>query len=248
MALKLTDRIYLVGSGDDGLSLTVASDCSVFLIDGGTELALVDAGIGIRSELIVREIESLGFMACNIKKVFLTHGHADHSGGAYFFHDQYHAQVFGLKETSEFVSAGDLEALSIAPAVKAGVFPAGYVYVPCPVAQITEDVPIRIGDLQLHAVRSDGHCCGHACYWFDHEGKRALFAGDSIFHGGKASFQAIWDCNLQEYVSTISKLELLKPDLFLPAHGCISLSRGYVQIEKAMERIKKLRLPENILE
>jgi hypothetical protein len=42
--MQLTRRVYLVGSGSTGLSLTHDSDCHVYLIDGGTELAVV-AGI-----------------------------------------------------------------------------------------------------------------------------------------------------------------------------------------------------------
>jgi len=44
--MRITDRVYLVGSGSSGFSLTFHSDSHVYLIDGGNQLALVDAGTG----------------------------------------------------------------------------------------------------------------------------------------------------------------------------------------------------------
>ena len=44
--MKLTDDVYLVGGGDYGFNLTHRLDCHTYPIDGGDELALVDAGFG----------------------------------------------------------------------------------------------------------------------------------------------------------------------------------------------------------
>ena len=41
--LWLTDRIAIVASGGNGFGLTHRSDCHVYLIDGGSEAALIDA-------------------------------------------------------------------------------------------------------------------------------------------------------------------------------------------------------------
>lgn len=48
--MKLTDNVYLVGSGEIGL--TNQYDCHVYLIDGGSDAVLIDAGVGIESEKI----------------------------------------------------------------------------------------------------------------------------------------------------------------------------------------------------
>ena len=49
--MQLTERVYLVGSGASGFSLTHHSDCHIYLIDGGSESALIDAGTGLGTEL-----------------------------------------------------------------------------------------------------------------------------------------------------------------------------------------------------
>ena len=55
--MQLTSRAYLVGSGRLGLTLTDPYDCNVFFIDGGTEVALVDAGAGYRPAALLASIE-----------------------------------------------------------------------------------------------------------------------------------------------------------------------------------------------
>lgn len=58
--MKITDNIFLVGSSQIGLSHS--SDCSVYLIDGGNELALIDAGVGIEIEKIFANIKEDSFL------------------------------------------------------------------------------------------------------------------------------------------------------------------------------------------
>jgi hydroxyacylglutathione hydrolase len=45
--MRLTDRVGLVGWGANGFDLTHPLDCHVYLLHGGSELALIDAGAGL---------------------------------------------------------------------------------------------------------------------------------------------------------------------------------------------------------
>ena len=81
--MKLMDSVYMVGSGTAGFSMTNAFDCTVYLVDGKDELALIDAGVGVQPERIIKQIERDGFAPAQIGKILLTHGHGDHAGGAY---------------------------------------------------------------------------------------------------------------------------------------------------------------------
>ena len=44
--MRLTPDVCLVGGGMFGFGLTSPGDCHVYLLDGGDELVLIDAGIG----------------------------------------------------------------------------------------------------------------------------------------------------------------------------------------------------------
>lgn len=58
--MKLMDSVYMVGSGTAGFSMTNAFDCTVYLVDGKDELALIDAGVGVQPERIIKQIERDG--------------------------------------------------------------------------------------------------------------------------------------------------------------------------------------------
>jgi glyoxylase-like metal-dependent hydrolase (beta-lactamase superfamily II) len=79
MSMKLCERIYLVGSGSVGLS--DPGDCHVYLIDGGQELALVDAGCGAGAQRILENIRRCGCDRSKIRYLLLTHAHRDHARG-----------------------------------------------------------------------------------------------------------------------------------------------------------------------
>ena len=80
--MKITEQVYAVGGGHAGLGISNAYDCNVFLIDGGSELALIDAGCGYDVEPILGNIRSAGFEPTRVRRLLLTHAHADHCGGA----------------------------------------------------------------------------------------------------------------------------------------------------------------------
>lgn len=80
--MRLAERIHLVGSGSFGFDLTDPYDCHVYLLDGGTELALIDVGAGMGAEAIVENVRRDGLDQGRIRHLVLTHGHGDHAGGA----------------------------------------------------------------------------------------------------------------------------------------------------------------------
>ena len=104
--MKLTERIHVVGSGWLGFGLSHDLDCHVYLVNGGTELALIDAGAGLEVERIVANIRADGLDPGRLKYVLLTHAHSDHAGGCKFWKDRYGARVFGSPETAKFVTRG----------------------------------------------------------------------------------------------------------------------------------------------
>src|SRR5439155_22513275 len=81
-SVQLAERIHLVGSGSFGFDLTDPYDCHVYLLDGGSELALVDVGAGMGAERVVANVEPAGFGPQRITQLLCTHAHGDHAGGA----------------------------------------------------------------------------------------------------------------------------------------------------------------------
>lgn len=243
--MRLTRHIAIVASGDNGFSLTNPFDCTVYLIDGGSECALIDAGAGLEPNLILDRIRDVGYSPTDIRKILLTHGHGDHAGGAAALREACGATVFAMQPTADFVARGDLEALSLKSAMDAGVYAADYVFRPCPVSPVTDGQCIHVGELSLTVVASEGHSAGHCCYLLEQNGHRSLFAGDAVQSGGKIALQAIWDCDLQAYVKTIRRLAALHPDALFPGHGCFAAERGWRHTDIAAQALRSLSLPKN---
>lgn len=245
--MRLNEQIWIVASGDSGFGLSHPADCTVYLIDGGTESALIDTGSGLDIEIIEKNIEKTGHNLKDIKKIFLTHGHGDHAGGAWKLSQDCGARIFALEETASYVSQGDKNALSINAAIAAGIYEENFPFHACQVTPLRDGQIIQVGELEIEAIRSEGHCIGHSCYLTAIHKKTVLFSGDSVYYGGKISLQAIWDCNLGAYVKTCLRLAKIRPEVFLPAHGGIAMGRGYLHIDKAAETIKTLGIPKNTI-
>ncbi|MFD0960148.1 MBL fold metallo-hydrolase [Paenibacillus chungangensis] len=238
----------MVGSGKYGAQTSDTMDCNVYLLDcGDGEYALIDAGGGINPERIVGNIERIGIAADKINYLLLTHGHGDHAGGAAYFHTRFGMRVISSQDVSNWLANGELEKLSVPPAIRAGVYPEDYTIPSCPVARgVRENDKIEIGKVALMVLDTPGHAQGHVSYLLERDGRRLLFSGDSIFAGGKVVIQNTWDCVIPEYAATVAKLHWLRIDALFPGHGTFLLTEAWKHIEKAHVCFERLDVPPNL--
>ena len=68
---------------------------NVHLVTAGGNSFLVEAGDRSSFERIVGEIRAAGVEAFSLRAVVVTHGHADHFGGAKSFQDEFNVPVIG---------------------------------------------------------------------------------------------------------------------------------------------------------
>lgn len=104
---------------------------------------------------------------------------------------------------------------------------------------------IGVGSLALTVVSSPGHSAGHCCYCLEEDGRRILFAGDAIQCGGKIALQAIWDCDLQQYVRTIHRPCRAASRRAAAGARMRALQRGWLHLDKAEAALDTLRYPKN---
>ncbi len=245
--MQISERVYLVGSGRLGMQMTDPLDCNVFLLDGGSHWALIDAGSGLASEEIVDNIEAHGVAMEQVKTLLLTHIHGDHAAGAAFFSENYGIQVITAKEAAPWLSAGDTKKNSIDDAKKAGVYPKDFVFPACSVEQgVVEGDRIQVGDLTLQTIETPGHSRGHVSYLLEIGGERCLFSGDVVFADGKIVLQNTWDCSIQDYAESVRKLHELQIDRLYPGHGACLLSGARDHIQTAHDIFTQLGIPANL--
>lgn len=240
--MKITDNIFLVGSGQIGLSHS--SDCSVYLIDGGNELALIDAGVGIEIEKIFANIKEDGFDPINIKKVILTHTHADHVGGCKKIKEVSNCKIFVPLNEIDLLEKGTDEELGLDIAKESGIYSPDYEFPHCSAdVAVSNGDNIQVGGLQLKAINVPGHSPGSTCYFLEHKGKRILFTGDVLFYDGKIGLLNCWGSNLADYRNHIDRLTNLSVDVLLPGHKLFTLGNGQQHIDQAISALKKLSVP-----
>lgn len=243
--MKITERIHVVGSGRMGFNLTDALDCHVYLINGGDEYALVDAGAGVAPEHIIERIEEDGLDPSRVRHLLLTHAHADHAGGAAWLRDRLDLVVAGSAETAQWVGEADETAISLDVARRAGAYPEDYSFEACPVEAVLADGDTyHVGECEVTVVATPGHSAGKLSFVLSDNGQVSAFTGDAIFPSGRVLLQDIWDCSVQESCRSIEKLHELDLDGLYPGHVSFSVQRGRTHVEAAMVNVRQLLPPE----
>lgn len=144
-----------------------------YLLDGGTELALIDTMVFEDAYQLINNIWELGFDPRKITKVFLTHCHVDHSGGVNPIKSISGAEIWQSREDTEFMS--DPANLELGDHFKLIDYRVDAYY--------SDDVPIRVGNLVVHTKLTPGHTPGTTSFFIedtDSEGKVLTVA----LHGG----------------------------------------------------------------
>ena len=242
--MQLTETVHLVGSGQNGFSLTHPLDCHVYLLDGGSELALIDTGVGRDVPAIVDQIQAAGFAPGDIAKIFITHLHLDHAGGAAELQRLSGAEIVASVDVAGWLESGDEEAASLVAARQTGMYPVENRLRPVDSATGASDGDvIRVGALSVKVVKADGHSQGHLAFLVDDGAGNALFSGDALFFGGRILLQNIWDCSLEESIATVKRFAELEFTQFFPGHVSISLQDGKRHVDAAMAHVTQLLPP-----
>lgn len=232
--MKIHDRIHVVGGGDNSFGLSNRLDCTVYLLDGGQEGALIDAGSGLESEKILENLSAAGFAPSFVRKILLTHAHADHCGGAAALARSCGAAVYAGQAAAEFVSRGDMEAMSVRPAIDSGIYPPDYQVARAQARPLNDGAMITVGDLCLRSMDLPGHSDGHMGFCLEYGGKKLLFSGDLVFGKAKISLQKTWDCRLQPYWRSLRRVQDLKIDSLLTGHQAFCLNGAYRILDRVL--------------
>ena len=246
--VKLTKRISVVGGGATGLGISHDLDPNVYLLSGGDELALIDSGAGPGEAEICQNVRSLGHNPARIRHIFLTHAHADHAGGAASLADRLGARVYLSEAEREALETADEEALGLSIARRNGYYPDDYRLTPCEVDMALHGGErLRCGDLELTILATPGHSAGSVCFLAETEEGRTLFAGDTVFAGGRISLLVAPGSNLLTMQESILKLRDLGIDGLLPGHGIFPIGCGQAHIDRAVAAFDSMIPPDSIL-
>jgi hydroxyacylglutathione hydrolase len=246
--MRIEAGLHLVMSGGGGFDLTDGYDCNVFLIDSGDGWLMFDAGVGRYPEQVFGVLADDGIDPTGIRHLFLTHGHADHSGGAASLRERLGLTVHAGAATAAMVSGADEEGISLGKAKRGGVYPMDYRYRACPVDRIWVSGEVRqFGEVTVEMIATPGHSHDHVAYLVVTPRRRILVAGDALFHGGKVAIQDIVDCSIADICQSVRTLAALEFDTLLPGHLAFTLQNGRRHADQALACVDRLQCPPSII-
>ena len=246
--MKISDELYIVGGGANGIGLTDRYDSNIYLIQGGDQLALVDAGACVGgAEYLLSNVEADGFGRQQIGYLFLTHCHADHSGGSAELREKTGLRVCISQAEADVLRKGDEAASGLNEARADGLYPRNYRFRPCEVdIELTDAQTIHVGYLAVTAIHVPGHSPGSMCYLFRGKDAMYLLTGDTVFCTGRISLLNCRGSSLSAYRTNLKKLHGLGVDALMPGHFGFCMRYGQDHIDKAVEAMRHIAPPPNI--
>lgn len=76
------------------------------LVSRGTDFFMVDAGLEANAARLAEDLRRQGFDPARLRAIVLTHGHADHAGGAAWFQRNYGTRIVAGKADLSMLAAG----------------------------------------------------------------------------------------------------------------------------------------------
>jgi len=225
--MRIIPDIYMVGGHWYELTLSLKSkffeDCNIYLIDGGSEMALVDAGYGYSVDQVIDNIKYERLDPDKLSKVIITHAHIDHSRGAKAFQEKFGLKIICHTKCAEALRTADIHTLAYASVEDE--FPI------CEADLIVEDGDeIQVGNKTLKVIYTPGHSFDSICLYLEHEEKNILLSGDVLFRGGSVGWKGCIEYDPDLLVKTLEKLYKMKIDVLLPAHEAFAVNRGHYWI------------------
>jgi len=215
-ATEIIARVYLL-SGFLGVGVWGAN--AYLLVDDG--LTLVDTGFFGSASRILKQIEELGYLPSDIKRIIITHHHADHVGSLAALKKVTQAEVIAHPADAPYID-GSLPQPGPARPQWLGKFlsRSGWLWATEPVAVDTlvnydDELPILGGIKILH---TPGHTPGSICLYL--QSKKLLIAGDLLAHRfGLRLPSRAFTVDIDQEIQSVRRIANLEFDVICFGHG-----------------------------
>ena len=188
---------------------------NIYLIDGGTEWALIDVGFLDELADVLELIRRMGFSLAACKLILATHADADHTQGLARAREVLKCKVAAHPKSVAPLQDGD-EVLTYAR------IDAQNIHIPMPRCKVDQTVDegdkVQIGDRTLEVWSTPGHTAGQLSFRMG----ELLFSGDNIFRDGCVGvIDAHHGSNLVDYIASLKRIRSSDARWLLPSHGPI---------------------------
>ena len=188
---------------------------NIYLIDGGSEYALIDVGFLDELSDVLELIRQMDFSLSACKMVVATHADADHTQGLARAREILKCKVVAHPKSVAPLRDGD-EVMTYAR------IDAQNIHIPMPRCKVDKTIDegdvLTIGDRTLEVWSTPWHTAGQLSFRMG----PLLFSGDNIFRDGCVGvIDAHHGSNLVDYIASLKRIRDCDADYLLPSHGPI---------------------------
>ncbi|MBA4188012.1 MAG: MBL fold metallo-hydrolase [Planctomycetaceae bacterium] len=207
---------------------------NIYLIDGGTEWALIDVGQEDTLDEVIELVRELDFQLSKCKLLIATHADADHVQGLAKARTRLKAKTAAHPRAAVVLEAGD--AVETYASIPAQDFHIEGGMPPCKIdVKIDEGDDIKVGKRKLKVWSTPGHTPGQLSFKFDN----LLFSGDNIYKDGcVGAIDAHHGSNLPDYIKSLSRIRDDDAEFLLPSHGPV-FRREPKMLQASIDRLTK---------
>ena len=231
---RIASGVYLVGQ-DRVSNLTYMIDC------GPEGVAIIDPTYESEVERTVANVEKCGRSRKDIRWVLNTHCHVDHAMADFKFREL-GARILIHEMDATHVERGTQVTGAYLVAAQTGRrdFPVSKVD-----HRLVDGEELRLGNKRMAVIHTPGHTPGSASFLMQADGKNLLFSGDTVLYDYRLGWQGNPYADNRAYAESLAKLSRfaldgtpVRFDLLLPGHGCMSMTKAYLDVQKAREQVQ----------
>lgn len=188
---------------------------NIYLIDGGSEYALIDVGFLDELTEVLDLIRQLDFSLSACKYLIATHADVDHAQALARAREIFKCRVVAHAKSVAPLESGD-EILTYARIDAQGI---RIPMPPCKVdVRVEEGDVLEVGDRRLEVWSTPGHTAGQLAFRMG----ELLFSGDNIFRDGSVGvIDAHHGSSLPDFVASLRRIRDCDARYLLPSHGPI---------------------------
>jgi len=204
---------------------------NVYLIDGGSECALIDIGYLDTVGDVIDLVRNLDFKLSQCKYLIATHADADHVQGLARAKELLpSAKVVAHPQAAPLIEKGDV----IETFARISAQEIDLEMPPCSVDQIiNEGDTLEVGNVKLTVWHTPGHTEGQLSF----KCGSILLSGDNIYRdGGVGVIDAHHGSHLPHFISSLERIRDDDARVLLPSHGPPFL-KDKALIQKTIDRL-----------
>ena len=205
---------------------------NIYLIDGGTEFALIDVGQDDTLDEVIELIRDMDFQLSKCKLLIATHADADHIQGLARARERLRTKTAAHPRAATAIESGDL--VETFASISAQDF--NIPMPPCKIdVKLDEGHEVKIGKLKLKVWHTPGHTPGQLSFKLGN----LLFSGDNIYQDGcVGAIDAHHGSHFPSFIASLTRIRDDDAEFLLPSHGPVFRKDKKI-LQGAIDRLKK---------